>query len=50
MLTLNEFSDFMRETSYEIDLLSGKTNLPITNFLNKIGFPENYSDILSIDI
>ena len=35
MLTENEFNDFMRETNYEIDLLSGKTNLPITNFLNK---------------
>ena len=50
MLTPNEFNDFMKEISYEIDLLSGKTNLPITNFLNKIGFPENYRDILDIEI
>lgn len=50
MLTENEFNDFMKEISYEIDLLSGKTNLPITNFLNKIGFPENYRDILDIDV
>ena len=49
MLTENEFNDFMRETNYEIDLLSGKTNLPITNFLNKIGFPENYIEILDVD-
>ena len=28
----------------------GKTNiLPINNFLNKIGFPDNWRDIISLD-
>ena len=40
----------MNEVGYEIDILEGKTNiLPINNFLNKIGFPDNYRDILDLD-
>lgn len=50
LLTDNEFREFMNEVGYEIDMLEGKTNiLPITNFLNKIGFPDNYRDIMDID-
>ncbi len=50
LLTDNEFRDFMNEICYEIDILEGKTNiLPINNFLNKIGFPDNFRDILDMD-
>ena len=51
LLTESEFRDFINEIGYEIDLLEGKTNiLPINNFLNKIGFPDNWRDILDIDL
>lgn len=47
LLTPDEFREFINETAYEIDILEGKTNiLPINNFLNKIGFPENFREIL----
>ncbi|MDO4962960.1 MAG: Abi family protein [bacterium] len=50
MLTIDEFREFINEVGYEIDLLEGKTNiLPINNFLNKIGFPDNWRDIVDID-
>jgi len=50
LLTEVEFRDFMNEVGYEIDILEGKTNiLPINNFLNKIGFPDNYRDIMDLD-
>ena len=47
LLTPDEFRELINETAYEIDILEGKTNiLPINNFLNKIGFPENFREIL----
>lgn len=50
LLTDNEFREFANEVGYEIDLLEGKTNiLPINNFLNKIGFPDNWRDIVDVD-
>ena len=50
LLTDSEFRDFINEVGYEIDILEGKTNiLPINNFLNKIGFPDNWRDIVNID-
>ena len=50
LLTENEFRDFISEVGYEIDILEGKTNiLPINNFLNNIGFPDNWRDIVNID-
>ena len=50
LLTDNEFRDFINEVGYEIDMLEGKTNtVPINNFLNKIGFPNNWRDIINID-
>ena len=49
-LTEQEFRDFINEVGYEIDILEGKTNiLPINNFLNKIGFPDNWRDIIDLD-
>lgn len=50
LLTPSEFREFIYEIGYEIDILEGKTNiLPINNFLNKIGFPDNWRDITNID-
>ena len=50
LLTDKEFREFINEIGYEIDMLEGKTNiLPITNFLNKIGFPDNWRDIVELD-
>lgn len=50
LLTPNEFREFINEVGYEIDILEGKTNiLPINNFLNKIGFPDNWRDIAGLD-
>lgn len=50
LLTQSEFREFINEIGYEIDILEGKTNiLPIGNFLNKIGFPDNWRDIAGLD-
>ena len=50
MLTENEFREFINEVGYELDMLEGKTNiLPISCFLNKIGFPDNWRDIINLD-
>ena len=50
LLTESEFREFINEVGYEIDILEGKTNvLPISNFLNKIGFPNNWRDIVGLD-
>lgn len=50
LLTDKEFREFANEIGYEIDILEGKTNiLPINNFLNKIGFPENWREIVNLD-
>ena len=49
MLTQNEFIDLVNEIGFEIDMLSGKTNvLPVDCILNKIGFPDNWRDIRNI--
>ena len=50
MLTENEFREFINEVGYELDILEDKTNiLPISCFLNKIGFPDNWRDIINLD-
>ena len=50
MLTTDEFRDMMNEISYEFDILDGKTNIiPTNKLLNKIGFPDNWRDIIDID-
>ena len=49
LLTDTEFTDFINEVGFEIDMLNGKTNiLPINSILNKIGFPDNWRDIKNI--
>ena len=51
VLSVNEFREFANEVGYEIDILEGKTNtVPINNFLNKIGFPDNWRNIVEIDL
>lgn len=48
LLTEKEFNEFIREISYEIDILDGKVNtIPLNIFLNKIGFPSNWRDIMN---
>jgi abortive infection bacteriophage resistance protein len=50
LLTDKEFREFISEVGYEIDMLEGKTStVPINNFLNKIGFPNNWREIVELD-
>lgn len=50
LLTEKEFREFINEVGYEIDMLEGKTStVPINSFLNKIGFPENWREILDLN-
>lgn len=50
LLTDSEFRDFINEVGFEIDMLAGKSNtVPVNNFLNKIGFPDNWRDIVNIN-
>ena len=50
MLTDREFRDMMNEVSYEIDALDGRVNtVPTRLLLNKIGFPDNFREILNIN-
>ena len=49
LLCEDDFKLLVYELGYEIDMLEGKTNtVPISNFLNKIGFPDNWRDIVNI--
>ena len=44
------FRDMMNEISYEFDILDGKTNIiPTNKLLNKIGFPDNWRDIVDMN-
>jgi len=50
LLREEEFRLLVREISYETDILSGKLKtISISKVLDKIGFPENYKDILDIE-
>ena len=49
LLTDKEFSDFISEIGYEIDLLDGKVDIvPLNLILNKIGFPNNWREIYNV--
>ena len=49
LLSDSEFSEFIEEISYEIDMLDGKVNVvPLNVILHKIGFPDNWRDIKNI--
>lgn len=46
LLTEKEFTEFISELGYEIDILDGKVNVvPLNLMLNKLGFPNNWRDI-----
>lgn len=50
LLSNEQFRDLMSELSYEIDIISGKVSvISIESILKKIGFPENWRDIINID-
>lgn len=50
MLRPEEFRELIYEIGYEIDVLDGKVEVvPLNAILNKIGFPDNWRDIVDID-
>ena len=50
MVTDIEFRDFINEIGYEIDILDGKVDIvSLNSILNKIGFPDNWREIINID-
>ena len=50
MLTNSEFRELIYEIGYEIDVLDGKVDVvPLNQILNKIGFPDNWRDIIDLD-
>ena len=50
MLGTEEFREMIRELGYEIDVLDGKVNIvPIETILNRIGFPANWKEIITIE-
>ena len=50
MLTKEEFNDMMYQIGYEIDILDGKVDtVPLKTILNKIGFPDNFREIIKVD-
>ena len=49
MLSESEFTDFINEISYEVDVLQGKIHtVSINSILNTCGFPDNWRDIMEI--
>lgn len=50
MLSHDEYHDFINEIQYEINLLDGRVDtVPLSTLLNKIGFPENWRELLNIE-
>jgi len=50
MLSDDEFRELIFEISYEVDILNGKIKVvPTSVVLNKIGFPDNWRDIVNLD-
>lgn len=50
LLTAEEFREFAYEMGYEIDILEGRIDVvPLISILNRIGFPENWRDIIDMD-
>ena len=49
LLTDNEFRNMIYELGYEIEVLDNKVNIiPIESILSKIGFPNNWKDIVNL--
>ena len=50
MLSKDEFKELINEISYEFDVLDAKTSvIPTSKLLNKIGFPDNWRELVDID-
>ena len=50
VLREDEFRELIYELGYEIDVLDGKIEvLPLNTILNRIGFPDNWRDIVDMD-
>ena len=50
LLLKEQFNEFIKEIGYEMDILDGKvSSIPLNIFLNKIGFPVNWRDIINYD-
>ena len=50
LLSEQQFVDLINELGYEVDIISGKISvIPISKILNKMGFPDNWRDIVDID-
>ncbi len=50
MLTQDEFREMLYEVGYEIDILDGIVDVvPLNLILNKIGFPDNWREIVNIE-
>ena len=50
MLSKDEFHDLVGEISYEVDHLDGIVDVvPLNSILNRIGFPDNWRDIVDLD-
>lgn len=49
MLSQKQFADFINEVGYEVDMLVGKISvIPLSTILNRIGFPDNWRDIVNM--
>ena len=50
MLTEGEFRELIYEIGYEIDVLDGIVDVvPLHTILNKIGFPNNWRELIKMD-
>lgn len=50
MLTVDEFTEFIYEVGYEMDILDEKVeSVPLVTILNRVGFPENWRDIKNVE-
>ena len=49
LLSEQQFVNLVNELGYEIDIISGKISvIPMKNILNRMGFPDNWRDIVDI--
>lgn len=49
ILRKDEFRNMMKEIEYEIELLDGRIDsIPIEKILDRMGFPQNYLDIINL--
>lgn len=50
LLRDEDFTLFLNEMSYELDILDGKLNaIPLLKVMDKMGFPENYKELARLD-